>query len=248
MKLRSVAYFISGALGLIAGLGLIYYPQRVQANLYKTVSSTLLLHQLHPEQTQLRGRSLSASFKISKENSTADKKRIESVLNSIPGVEITHIEWIINEKARDHATVPEDESQQKTRHSNAATKLQTLVIHFDYKKTEMLWASQKDFVALVDLLRDQENLSVEILGYADDIGPNPYNLALSLQRAEFIKNLLVQSGISNERLIARGLGEPKNASLKIENQNEQNKDATERRLLRKVEFRLAGSQESELSS
>jgi outer membrane protein OmpA-like peptidoglycan-associated protein len=49
------------------------------------------------------------------------------------------------------------------------------------------------------------NLSVE--GHTDSDGDEAMNKQLSEQRAETVKNKLIESGISNDRLASKGFGE-----------------------------------------
>lgn len=56
-------------------------------------------------------------------------------------------------------------------------------------------------------LREHPELRVRIAGYTDDRASQQHNLALSLERAESVKRILVGFGIDSARLEAVGLGE-----------------------------------------
>jgi OOP family OmpA-OmpF porin len=58
---------------------------------------------------------------------------------------------------------------------------------------------------LADLNND-DGLKVNIDGYSCNVGPEPYNLALSLRRANAVKSYLVNRGITSSRIVARGYG------------------------------------------
>ncbi|MEO0293757.1 MAG: OmpA family protein [candidate division WOR-3 bacterium] len=60
---------------------------------------------------------------------------------------------------------------------------------------------------VVEILKANENVKVEISGHTDSVGDEAYNLRLSELRAESVKNYLVQRGISPIRLTTRGYGE-----------------------------------------
>ena len=47
---------------------------------------------------------------------------------------------------------------------------------------------------------------MDLLGHADNIGTDHYNLVLSVKRANTVLNYLLQKGISGNRLKAVGLG------------------------------------------
>jgi outer membrane protein OmpA-like peptidoglycan-associated protein len=50
-------------------------------------------------------------------------------------------------------------------------------------------------------------MQVEIQGYTDSIGTPQYNQLLSQKRAKAIQDYLVENGIPQERLSAKGYGE-----------------------------------------
>ncbi len=57
------------------------------------------------------------------------------------------------------------------------------------------------------LLKEHPTIRVEIAGHTDAVGSEVYNLKLSKQRAEAVRDYLVLHGIEAGRLIARGYGE-----------------------------------------
>jgi outer membrane protein OmpA-like peptidoglycan-associated protein len=57
------------------------------------------------------------------------------------------------------------------------------------------------------MLRRPEILLVEIQGHTDNRGRSSYNLQLSQQRAEAVRDFLIQAGVSPTRLEARGFGQ-----------------------------------------
>jgi outer membrane protein OmpA-like peptidoglycan-associated protein len=50
---------------------------------------------------------------------------------------------------------------------------------------------------------------VELAGHTDDVGNAQYNLKLSAERAEVVRKALVDNGINENRLTARGYGSTK---------------------------------------
>ncbi|MGE5412461.1 MAG: OmpA family protein, partial [Clostridiales bacterium] len=79
------------------------------------------------------------------------------------------------------------------------------------------------------LLQNQD-LKVEIQGYTDNTGPDMFNLNLSLQRANTVKDYLVSHGIAAERLSAVGFGS--------KNPVADNQTASGRILNRRIEFKV----------
>ena len=70
---------------------------------------------------------------------------------------------------------------------------------------------------LVNLLNDNPNVTIEIGAHCDYKGDDKYNLDLSQQRAESVVKYLIDNGIDDQRLQAKGYGEskPKTISKKV---------------------------------
>jgi len=60
---------------------------------------------------------------------------------------------------------------------------------------------------VVEVLKANKNVTVEIGGHTDAVGTETYNQGLSERRAQSVRNYLIQRGISASRLSARGYGE-----------------------------------------
>ncbi len=60
---------------------------------------------------------------------------------------------------------------------------------------------------VVQVLKANEKVIVEIGGHTDSVGSETYNQGLSERRAQSVRNYLIQRGISASRLTARGYGE-----------------------------------------
>ena len=52
-----------------------------------------------------------------------------------------------------------------------------------------------------------EIVRIEVRGHTDSQGSSDYNLTLSQERADEVARVLVQSGISPQRVVSRGFGE-----------------------------------------
>jgi OOP family OmpA-OmpF porin len=77
--------------------------------------------------------------------------------------------------------------------------------HFDFDSAELTAAGR----AVLDawLAEAPKNTPVRISGYADRLGPEPYNLTLSLRRAEAVKQYLAGKGIELRRIQTQAKGE-----------------------------------------
>ena len=61
--------------------------------------------------------------------------------------------------------------------------------------------STNELDKLAELMTTNPRLDIKVIGYADTIGNNKYNLELSLKRAESVRNYLLKKGGFKERRI-----------------------------------------------
>ena len=80
-------------------------------------------------------------------------------------------------------------------------------VFFDVGKFELKPASQVELDKLVQLLKDNPSLKIQISGHTDNVGKPADNLALSNNRAKAVVNYLIANGITTQRLSAKGFGE-----------------------------------------
>jgi outer membrane protein OmpA-like peptidoglycan-associated protein len=111
---------------------------------------------------------------------------------------------------------------------NAAIVLNN--IFFEVDKYELEEKSKTELIEVVQLLRNNPSLRVEIGGHTDDTGNEAYNQQLSLNRAGSVLNFLQSQGISSERVTKKGYGSQK--PLKP-NSSEEN-----RQFNRRIEFKV----------
>ncbi len=82
-------------------------------------------------------------------------------------------------------------------------------ILFDSDKATLKVESSKQLMDVLQLLKGNPGLKLEIHGHTDDQGNDDYNMSLSKQRAEAIVSFLLLFGIDTTRLIPKGYGESK---------------------------------------
>lgn len=97
-------------------------------------------------------------------------------------------------------------SQQKLNKLKSDLKNIAGNIQFGYDKSDILQSDQKSLNALADVLNDFPDLSIHIDGHADKRGSEAYNKKLSRQRAQSVKDYLVDQGISSSRITTSGHG------------------------------------------
>jgi outer membrane protein OmpA-like peptidoglycan-associated protein len=77
---------------------------------------------------------------------------------------------------------------------------------FDFDSWKIKKNVHKELNFLIDFLNNNPSKEVLIIGYTDDLGNNNYNLELSKNRAESVKNFLLSNECENV-LIVKGEGE-----------------------------------------
>ncbi len=82
-------------------------------------------------------------------------------------------------------------------------------IYFDTDSSNIKTESFVSLNQIVQLLKDNPNIKVEISAHTDNIGGYDYNINLSQRRATSVVDYLISKGISKEKLEAKGYGETK---------------------------------------
>ena len=103
-----------------------------------------------------------------------------------------------------------------------------LNFRFEFNKVDLTEANKNSLNELVDLLHDDPNLRVEIIGHTDDVGSREFNQKLSERRALVVRNYLMSQGIEVSRTKLLGYGEDRPIVP--------NNSASNRALNRRVEF------------
>jgi OOP family OmpA-OmpF porin len=102
-------------------------------------------------------------------------------------------------------------------------------VYFDFNKSTPAETSTAALDVVLTYLKNNPSSSVDLLGYADQVGKSEYNQKLSLARANNVKTILEKAGIASSRInvIAEG------ADTTIAKDSEE-----ARRLARRVTFRV----------
>lgn len=111
---------------------------------------------------------------------------------------------------------------------NTITRLEN--IFFDFDKSTLQPASEVELEKLLRFLENNPTLKIELRGHTDDRGSEEYNQELSEARAQRVKSWLVERGIAQERLTARGFGE---SQPEVPNTSDENRARN-----RRTEFRI----------
>jgi outer membrane protein OmpA-like peptidoglycan-associated protein len=82
-------------------------------------------------------------------------------------------------------------------------------IFFASGSSKLEETSRAELKKLKDFLNTNSTLKIEIGGHTDDVGADDANLKLSQERASAVKAYLLENGISELRVSAKGYGETK---------------------------------------
>lgn len=86
------------------------------------------------------------------------------------------------------------------------SKLALRNVFFDFNKWELKKESFTELNRIVELLKENQTMEMEISGHTDNIGSEKYNLQLSEKRAKSVYNYLISAGVESKRLQYQGYG------------------------------------------
>ncbi len=112
-------------------------------------------------------------------------------------------------------------------------------IYYDYDQATLRAESVASLDTLVNFMKDNPSISVEIYSYTDGKGKDEYNFPLSQRRAQSVLDYLEKSGVERTRMTAKGFGSknPVKQEVKADGKTD---DAEGRQLNRRTEFRIIG--------
>ncbi|MBN1415044.1 MAG: OmpA family protein [Bacteroidales bacterium] len=111
-------------------------------------------------------------------------------------------------------------------------------VYFAFDRYQLSETGKKELKNMAEIMSTLSGLTLKLYGYADAIGPAPYNLTLSEKRAISAMEYLISLGIEAKRLTAVGMGETNFAAI---NKNPDGTDCPEgRKLNRRVECEILG--------
>lgn len=103
-------------------------------------------------------------------------------------------------------------------------------IFFDVDQFVLKEKSKTELQEVIKLLRENEQIKMEIEGHTDNTGSTSHNLELSTNRARSVYDFLVKAGVPKERLRYKGYGAGK---PKVDNSTEEGRQQN-----RRIEFRI----------
>lgn len=82
-------------------------------------------------------------------------------------------------------------------------------LFFDFNRSDLKKESAGELTRLVELLKKNPTMKIEIAGHTDNVGTDAYNNPLSVKRAQAVLTYLTSNGIAGSRLTATGYGKSK---------------------------------------
>ena len=89
---------------------------------------------------------------------------------------------------------------------NPGAVVQLVNIQFEFNSAALTEDSEEGVEMLKAFLESHPDLIVELAGHTDNVGSEAYNLKLSQERAEVVRQALIEKGIDESRLTAKGYG------------------------------------------
>lgn len=80
-------------------------------------------------------------------------------------------------------------------------------VNFAFDSAELTPQAEVTLDEVARRLREHTDVNIRIDGHTDSVGSNQYNLRLSQERADSVRNYLMSQGIAGNRMIATGYGE-----------------------------------------
>lgn len=131
------------------------------------------------------------------------------------------------EKATAYETIKKDMVLEPLK-LNASFRLNNLF--FDFDSASLTKDSELELDRVIEMMKANATMQVEISAHTDDMGSDAYNQKLSQLRAESVVKYLTQHGILQTRLVAKGYGE---SVPSVPNDTEENRAKN-----RRVEFKI----------
>jgi len=83
----------------------------------------------------------------------------------------------------------------------------SFMVFFDWDKSDLNAASVETIAKAAAAYRAKGGAQIKATGHTDTSGPDTYNMALSLRRANAVKNALVRDGVPERDISVVGVGE-----------------------------------------
>ena len=120
-----------------------------------------------------------------------------------------YIDDVLVRKVPPFITVPVKPDDIRRQPLEAGKAITLKDIYFEFDKHELMPRSYVELNKLLQILRENPKMTIQIVGHTDNIGKDDYNKYLSRKRAKSVVLFLMENGISGARLRYFGEGEAK---------------------------------------
>jgi outer membrane protein OmpA-like peptidoglycan-associated protein len=112
----------------------------------------------------------------------------------------------------------------------------TIVLYFEFDEDALALRSKRQLAIVARVLATDPERKIRISGHTDALGSKEYNRGLSRERAESVRNYLVECGVGAEQIVTQALGQSR---PRLPNQTATGEDnPTGRRANRRTEIYL----------
>ncbi len=101
-------------------------------------------------------------------------------------------------------------------------------VQFEFDSSKLTSDAKVVLMEVIEAMKKYPNVKLEIQGHTDNVGEEAYNITLSQERAQAVKDYMVNNGVSTTRLTTKGYGENRPLAS--------NDTAEGRALNRRIEF------------
>jgi len=93
------------------------------------------------------------------------------------------------------------------------------IIYYDYNKSDITKVAGSDLFEIIYFMKDNPEVSVDLSSYTDSRGGTDYNKKLSQRRSDASVGYIVNRGIGDKRIKAKGFGESQPVNQCIDGRN-----------------------------
>jgi outer membrane protein OmpA-like peptidoglycan-associated protein len=113
-------------------------------------------------------------------------------------------------------------------------------VYYDFEKSDLTPIAKTNVdTTILELMRNADDIIVEISSHTDSMGSYEYNKKLSQERADNVVSYMINKGISRKRLVAKGYGSDKPVAPNSNADGTDNPIGREQN--RRTEFRIIGT-------
>jgi outer membrane protein OmpA-like peptidoglycan-associated protein len=84
--------------------------------------------------------------------------------------------------------------------------VKTFIVFFDFNKSNLTEAAQAVVTEAVKTAKTNGFVKVQVVGHTDTVGSDKYNMKLSVERAQTVKDEMVRQGVDGTGIAIDGKG------------------------------------------